>query len=208
MPKLPENVQQDLPVLRESMDAILHELESSTATDIQHRIINVISRRCIETLKLVSRITNQYRHTNRQPPTEPSNFIPKLFKPFTAFVEQNTAWIDEEKAVAWGYLIADTVITRYTTAITDQLTSLRKIEDSLKRLKKGKKNSKAANSGPSGGMTDEDKIQLQILLDVRQLGLELAVMKIDSENFKPYKKLYEVVKPFEQLKSRDGNTLL
>ncbi|KAI9484960.1 oligomeric golgi complex component, COG2-domain-containing protein [Zychaea mexicana] len=206
IPKLPNSVQQDLPLIRESMDGILQELERSTATEIQHRIIHVISQRCIESLELVTGIIKQYRHTNRQPPTEPSSLIPSLFNPYTTFVKQNAAWIDEEKSVAWGYMIADAVITRYTAVMTEQLTKMRKMEDSLKRLKKGKKSSRMTSSGgQSGGMTDEDKIQLQFLLDVRQLKHELTAMKIDTEKFKPYRKLYEVVKPFEQLV---GNTLL
>ena len=56
-------------------------------------------------------------------------------------------------------------------------------------------------------MTDEEKIQLQTLLDVRQLGKELTKLKIDTEKFKPYRKLYEVVKPFGKFSNNNINII-
>ena len=52
------------------------------------------------------------------------------------------------------------------TVTADVLTSVRKMEESLKRLKRGKGASNAAQQG----MTDDDKIRLQLYLDVQQFG--------------------------------------
>lgn len=94
------------------MNSVLDELQRSTAAEIQKRITSVISRRCMESLKLVRNITSQYRHTNKKPPTEASSFIPKLFLPFTEFIEENNEWISQEKRQAWGVMVADAVLSR------------------------------------------------------------------------------------------------
>ncbi|KAL1927350.1 hypothetical protein VTP01DRAFT_3979 [Rhizomucor pusillus] len=202
LPKLPEG-SQDSTSLKDSVDAILHKLQDSAIPDIQRRITNIISRRCIEHLKLVRNITSQYRHTNRQPPTEHSNFIPNIFKPFTTFIDQYATWIDDQKRALWGSMVAEVVLTRYHSIITELLTSIKKMEDSLKRMKKGRKTGSAnsPSTGQQGNMTDEDKIRLQILLDVCQIGQELNALKVDCTAFRPYQRLYEVVKPYEPLKS-------
>ena len=50
---------------------------------------------------------------------------------------------------------------------TDVLTSVKKMEESLKRLKKGKS---GAATGEGKTLTDDDKIRLQFYLDVTKLG--------------------------------------
>lgn len=59
--------------------------------------------------------------------------------------------------------------------ISELLTSLKKMEDSLKRLKKGKGNNSVNTTTTSATMTDEDKIRLQILLDVQQVGCNVRI---------------------------------
>ena len=56
----------------------------------------------------------------------------------------------------------------YLSTTSDVLNSVKKMEESLKRLKKGK----AATN--TDGMTDDDKIRLQLYLDVRYLGEQVS----------------------------------
>ncbi|KAI7864894.1 hypothetical protein BDF14DRAFT_1829975 [Spinellus fusiger] len=65
--------------------------------------------------------------------------------------------------------------------MTEMLTNLQKTEASLKKLKKSKKMEKAHKVGnllTDAAMTDEDKIRLQLLLDVRQVGKEVRIESI------------------------------
>lgn len=157
------------------MDTILDELAMATVAEIQFRVVRIVSRRCSEALNHVPDISGQYRYTNKPPPTDPSAFISKIFQPYTEFTEHNTTWIDSDKQELWGRLIAENVVNRYMTSISDLLTSLRKMENSLKKIKKSKKSTQSSllNQQPGRTMSDEDKIRLQILLDVRQLGEEV-----------------------------------
>ncbi|KAI8377835.1 uncharacterized protein BYT42DRAFT_614487 [Radiomyces spectabilis] len=208
-PKLPHQVQ-ELSILQESMESILNELDTLTANELQRRITGLVSRRCMESLKHVRSITSQYRHTNKPPPSEPSFFIPNLFRPFSNFVQQNQQWIDADKLSVWAFAVTETVVHRYTSTISDLLTNLKKTEDSLKKLKKGKKGPTAKSSVLGGGanettMSDEDKIRLQMLLDVRQIGKEMALLSVDPTQFAAYDKLCEVVQPFESLEPSNTN---
>lgn len=55
--------------------------------------------------------------------------------------------------------------------MSDVLSSVRKMEESLKRLKQARKSTPTNPVGPSGGgMSDDDKIRLQLALDVEYLG--------------------------------------
>lgn len=55
--------------------------------------------------------------------------------------------------------------------MSDVLHSVKKMEESLKRLKQARKSSPANPGGSSGGgMSDDDKIRLQLALDVEYLG--------------------------------------
>lgn len=160
----------------ESMDTILDEMAMATVAEIQFRVVRIVSKRCSEALNHIPDISGQYRYTNKPPPTEPSPFIAKIFQPYTEFIQQNTTWIDTDKQDLWGRLIAENVVNRYMTSISDLLTSLRKMENSLKKIKKSKKSSQSTsllNQQSGRTMSDEDKIRLQILLDVRQLGQEV-----------------------------------
>lgn len=55
--------------------------------------------------------------------------------------------------------------------MSDVLLSVKKMEESLKRLKQARKSSPATPGGSgSGSMSDDDKIRLQLALDVAHLG--------------------------------------
>lgn len=59
---------------------------------------------------------------------------------------------------------------RYYAMTSDVLTSVKKMEDSLKRLKKGRR----TGTVTQGMMSDDDKIRLQITLDIQQFGREVC----------------------------------
>lgn len=73
-------------------------------------------------------------------------------------------------------LTSDCVLcSRYYETVSDVLSSVRKMEESLKRLKQARKSTPANPVGPSGGgMSDDDKIRLQLALDVEYLGEQVS----------------------------------
>jgi len=69
----------------------------------------------------------------------------------------------------------------YTASVNDTLKAVRELEGSLKRLKKVKKggfgisNSSSSLFGGKETMSDEDKIRLQMELDIKQYGEEVNI---------------------------------
>lgn len=61
--------------------------------------------------------------------------------------------------------------SRYSETVSEILVSLRKTEDSLAMLKRGRKSAQAATTAPT--FTDEDRIRAQLKLDVSELATKV-----------------------------------
>ncbi|RCI01356.1 Conserved oligomeric Golgi complex subunit 2 [Rhizopus stolonifer] len=186
LPKLPSNIQ-DLPLFKESIEDALSYLEEDMESKITTSITNRISLTNAENLKLVKSMTNQYRHSNKSEPKEPSYFIPKLFNPVHELIQiyRNTA--NKEVDPLWIKSIVDLIIQEYAATVNDLLSNLNKSEESLKKSKNTK-----------GQLSDEDKIRLQLYLDVEQVGAELKNIKIDTADIDSYPTLLQTVKPYSK----------
>ena len=69
------------------------------------------------------------------------------------------------------------------------LTSVQKMEESLRRLKKSRVGSAAAPAGA----TDDDKIRRQLALDVAELGRLLAGLALSTDTLTEYTELVSLV---------------
>ena len=65
---------------------------------------------------------------------------------------------------------------RYLNVTGDLLTSVKKTEDSLNKLKRSRRSTVAA-TGPAAGITDDNKIRLQIALDVETYAEQVSRME-------------------------------
>nr|CAG8494184.1 9220_t:CDS:10 [Entrophospora candida] len=208
--KLPESMV-DQPIIEESINSSLNSMEPDLS-NISQKVSLILIKRCTENLKQrVLSITTFYRQPNAKPPTEPSYFVPHITKPLTIFCNANKSILSEKRKKEWNAIICDGVAVRYYNIVFEHLTILKKTEESskiMKRVKKGKTtrsfasslmgiaNENAMSSDDSLTMSDEDKIRLQILLDVKQFGKELSNFGINPEEIKGYIELYKVVENF------------
>ena len=87
------------------------------------------------------------------------------------------------------YSIIDNICVKLQLIGNDLLESVKRMEDSLKRLQRVRQTSKSVanmaghNRSASGGgnMSDDDKIRLQLQIDITELGIQL------SDHFEGYK---------------------
>ncbi|RIA87792.1 oligomeric golgi complex component, COG2-domain-containing protein [Glomus cerebriforme] len=212
--KLPESMI-DQPIIEESILNSLSSLQSDLP-DLSQRISAILTKRCTEALRHVRSIITQYRQPNTKPPTESSYFVPHIMKPLAAFYDVNKPYLSDKRRKEWSSIVGDTVSVRYYTILYEYLTNLKKTEESskimkMKRLKKGQTrgglvSSLFSDSGDNGliedstVMSDEDKIRLQYLLDVKKFGKELTNIGIDIKGLKGYIDLYKVVEPYESIR--------
>ncbi|RUP19393.1 hypothetical protein BC936DRAFT_139317, partial [Jimgerdemannia flammicorona] len=168
-PKLPESMQ-DEQSLNDSITSSLTRLTSDHLPDLHRKTTTILTRRCLDTLKLVRTITSQYHYTNRPPPRDHSPFVPAILRPFVAFVEQNGEYLRERRIVEFATVVAEAVTTRYCAIVQEMLSALKRTEESLKRLK-SRRGAQVVGGGEKA-LSDEDKIRLQCLLDVSKFGSE------------------------------------
>ena len=70
------------------------------------------------------------------------------------------------------------LFTRYYEIGSELLTSVQRTEESLLKLKSYRKSLTPSNTGAGGGMTDDNKIRLQLALDIEQFTLQVSVFDI------------------------------
>lgn len=98
--------------------------------------------------------------------------------------------------------VVDDVNGRYTALAEELLTSVKKTESSLKRLKKSRPGEAAAPGDAAGGaaaaMSDSDKIGLQLFLDVQEHGRQIARFGLVAEELGSFRQLLATVTPADK----------
>ncbi|XP_064622383.1 conserved oligomeric Golgi complex subunit 2-like [Lineus longissimus] len=152
-------------------------------------IISELTNQCLVHLKMVNDIPRLYRRTNREVPSKASSYVSTLTRPLVVFVEDHENLLLEERKSVWLTAVLTSLTDQYFTITSDVLTSVKKMEDSLKRLKKAR--GSIASLGQ--GMSDDDKIRLQIAIDVDALGEQITGFISEKNSIKSYQKLSDMV---------------
>ena len=74
--------------------------------------------------------------------------------------------------IQWKTLIAKAVTDRYSTAVEELIATVQKIEVALQ-------NRRATRRAATGGMSDGDKVKLQLYLDYQQYSQHVAELGVD-----------------------------
>jgi hypothetical protein len=170
--------------LKDSEDALLSQLPQ-----LESFVTNEITAQCIVNLKAVTDIPRLYRRTNRDVPSRASAYVLAIVRPAIDFLDEHKDVVRDENRQRWVSTIMHSVAEQYLAVTSDVLTSVKKMEESLKRLKAARGTSSA---GGAQGMSDDDKIRLQLYLDVKEFGTQMAVAGLNSKDLKSYSKLYEL----------------
>jgi hypothetical protein len=123
---------------------------------------------CMASLDEAKTIPRLYRHTNRDVPTKPSGFVTKVMSPLQSFLNTHSPVLPTQFRNDWTARCLNAVTDRFLAITGDVLTSVKKTEDSLLRLKRTRKSTGAATASGTPGITDDSKIRLQLSLDVEK----------------------------------------
>lgn len=187
-PRLEQLGVQNMDLLKESLEEAQEALESPLSRMADYIIEDITTQSCVH-LKLVSDTPRLYRRTNREVPTKASMYVAGLFKPIQRFLGEHETMLTRTNRDSWMKAVLQNLSSQYLTVTSDMLTSVKKMEESLKRLKKAKSGSGAT----SQGLSDDDKIRLQLYLDVKQFGEKIESLGLESSSIEAYQKLYELV---------------
>ncbi|KAH9839219.1 oligomeric golgi complex component, COG2-domain-containing protein [Rhodofomes roseus] len=182
-------------------DALRQALSGLTSLipSLSGQIITILSRRACEALLSMRSIPSQFRamSSSRRTPTEPSYFVSLIFKPVKTFFavegpEGAGGPLKDEFMQAYVEEIFEIVAQRYIHF----LSAMRKTEESLRRLKKGKKSAFSLFGGSTAkdddGRADEEKIRAQMMLDVAAFGLDAESLGVAVQHSETFKVLEEM----------------
>ncbi|ORX57178.1 COG complex component [Piromyces finnis] len=168
-------------ILNENVKSSLNNLTGFLPI-IQEKICSILIKNCSDVIiNMIKNIPTIYRRTNKEPPTKHSIWIPTIYQSLHTFLDQYKSMNDTIKK-EWIKKVVTDVTLCYNACVNDTLKAVRELEGSLKRLKKVKKGGfNSSNSslnlfnGNKEMMSDEDKIRLQMELDVQQYGEEVIL---------------------------------
>ncbi|KDR75857.1 hypothetical protein GALMADRAFT_248589 [Galerina marginata CBS 339.88] len=165
---------------------------------LSSKIVTILTRRCCDGLLPVRSIPSQFRAmSNKRMPMEPSYFVSSILLPVKQFFGVGVT----EGA---GRLLKDGFLKSFSTEVFNNvtqryisyLTAMKKTEESLKRLKKGKKSTYSLfgnNTGTSDEGRDEERIRSQMILDVNAFGRDGESLRIEVHANPSFLTLKEMV---------------
>jgi len=173
-------------------------------------IANQLSSLCCEKLLAIKTIASSFRMTNKPAPTTCSPFLPSILAPLKDFndVFGEKAFDDDNDDINlhvnvqdggkdWRVLAITAISERYRTIVLEVLTTVRTMDDALR---KRKKNVNKSNDTSNGQLSDAEKIGLQLYLDAIEFSTELDKLSLSVACFPALVELMTEVEPFSKFK--------
>ncbi|XP_067840189.1 conserved oligomeric Golgi complex subunit 2 [Heptranchias perlo] len=164
----------------------------SSLPALSDRIIEELSEACFIYLKNALEVPRLYRRTNKEVPTKASLYVENALKPLYHLQSEYSSVVKENRIQEWlsGALRIST--ERYYETVSDVLSSVKKMEESLKRLKQARKSAAASNAGTNSGISDDNKIRLQLALDVEYLWNQIQRLGLQMSAFTRFTALMDL----------------
>lgn len=162
----------------ELVQEVLHDATQHIGPLVQDAwntvIVNLLIAKCSAPLAAVKGVAATYRMTNRPPPTQASPFVPTILRPLMQF---HTEFRRRTPiGVHWKISVVNTVADRYAAAVEELIVTVQRTEVALQNRR--------ARRTVAGGMSDGEKVKLQLHLDckefvksVQQVGLDPATVE-------------------------------
>ncbi|KAL8600040.1 hypothetical protein ACOMHN_039273 [Nucella lapillus] len=141
---------------------------------------------CSAFLRQVSDIPRLYRRTNREAPSKPSGYLTGMVRPLRLFSDEHAAGLGSTQLTEIMLIVFSSLIEQFCEVTGEVLMSVKKMEKSLKRLKKVRGSDKASSAQ---GMTDDDKIRSQIIVDIEELSKQMDSFGIEKSAVNKFSRL-------------------
>nr|XP_034193274.1 conserved oligomeric Golgi complex subunit 2 [Osmia lignaria] len=175
----------------DSFDETIKNLET-ILPQITEEIVNELLKQSVVHLKQVSDIPRLFRRTKRDIPTKPCAYVKNsLIFLINFHREYNEVLLDDVNR--WLELALSSLTKHYLASVTDVLTSVQKTEESLRRLKKIRDKSTGSFSSEAQGISDDEKIRIQLQVDVQAYANMITEMEISISNVSHVEELLHAV---------------
>ncbi len=179
-------------------DALRTGLQNLTSVipPLSSQLVSILTRRASEALQPVRSMPLQFRAmSNKRPPSEPSFFVAGVLRPVRTFFGLESgigpgASLKEELLQPYAEEVFEAMVQKYIFYVT----AMRKKEESLRKLKKGKKPTFSLFGGASkeDDGRDEERIRQQMVLDVEAFGKDAETLGVDVQGNTNFKSLHEM----------------
>ncbi|KXJ14443.1 conserved oligomeric Golgi complex subunit 2 [Exaiptasia diaphana] len=188
-------LQDHINVFEDALHESLRKLKEIVPT-IEETIIKQVVKKSSAGLDAARNIPRLYRRTNKEIPNKPSAFVAMVTKPLQDFQQEYKDLVSTDQFLYWSSKVFQTIFERYATITSDVLTSIKKTEDSLLRLKKTRKGvtMTTSNTDNQGTMSDDDKIRLQFSLDVEEFRNMMRELKVKEDSCPAFVELSVMVR--------------
>ncbi|XP_051507861.1 conserved oligomeric Golgi complex subunit 2-like [Myxocyprinus asiaticus] len=210
IPDISEMIRAKLEVIGfNNFTAVSEALQDSRATmsrcvpTLNSRMTQHLTERSIRFLKNASEVPRLYRRTNKEVPTRASAYMDNSLRPLHQLVTDSKNVVKDSIIQEWLRVTLSDCTHRYFETISDVLSSVRKMEESLKRLKQARKTATTSTVGVNAGPSDDSKIRLQLALDVEYLGEQIQKMGLQPSDITMFSSLLELVQEARDLASAE-----
>ncbi|KAF3428619.1 hypothetical protein E2986_03735 [Frieseomelitta varia] len=180
-----------LTLLKDSLDETVKNLKT-ISPQITNEIVDELLKQCVTHLKQVSDIPRLFRRTKRDVPTKPCAYVKNALAFLVSF-HTEYKMIIPDNVNYWLELTLSMLTEHYLASVTDVLTSVQKTEESLRRLKKIRDKSTGSLASEIQGISDDEKIRIQLQVDVQSYTNMITEMQISTSNVLHMKELLHAV---------------
>lgn len=130
----------------------------------------------------------------RCPHSRHSHFMPSVLSPLGAFTEsQRARALPKEARAALVEAVAASVTAKYEDMARELVSTVKKTESSLKRLKDRRGGAAGGAAGAGAEVSDTEKICKQLHLDAQEFARQLARFGVDAAQLPAFQRLWEAV---------------
>ncbi|XP_053981638.1 conserved oligomeric Golgi complex subunit 2 isoform X1 [Hylaeus volcanicus] len=199
LPSLLETVQMKLKERKQGVLRLLEDSLNETTENfkvilprVSEEIVNELLRPCVTHLKQVSDIPRLFRRTKRDVPTKPCAYVKNALAFLVSF-HSDYKKVIPDNVNRWLELAFSSLTEYYLASVTDVLISVQKTEESLRRLKKIRDKSTGSFSSEVQGISDDEKIRIQLQVDVQVYTNMITEMEISTLNVRYVEELLHAV---------------
>jgi len=155
-------------------------------------IVDNLTSRCCAPLSAVKGVAATYRMTNRPPPAQASPFVSTILRPLQEFDEAYASRTPPQIGDGWKRRVIESVSEKYAVAVEELIATVKRTEEALK--------SRKTRRMMAGGMSDGEKVKLQLFLDHREFESHVVEgLGVDAEGIGGLVKLRKLTEEAESL---------
>jgi len=157
-------------------------------------IVDNLTSQCCTPLAAVKGVAATYRMTNRPPPTQASPFVATILRPLKEFDTTYASRTPPQIGDEWKHRVISEVSSKYSLAVEELIATVKRTEEALK--------SRKTRRMMVGGMSDGEKVKLQLYLDHREFKSNAEELGVDANGIGGLVKLGELTEEAESLYQR------